>query len=89
MDPIESINIDANSTFALMLEAQARGHTLWLYEVRHMALKEGAPRPDGGKRQDRLFARARRVTVEGKHGAHYQLGALETLDLGRMDVSNT
>jgi glutathione synthase len=86
MDPIESINIDADSTFALMLEAQARGHTLWLYEVRHMALKEGAPRPDGGKRQDRLFARARRVTLERKYGAHYQLGALETLDLGRMDV---
>ena len=86
MDPIESINIDADSTFALMLEAQARGHTLWLYEVRHMALKEGAPRPDGGKRQDRLFARARRVTLERKYGAHYQFGAAETLDLGTMDV---
>ena len=43
MDPIESINIDADSTFALMLEAQARGHALWHYEVRHMALREGVP----------------------------------------------
>ena len=31
MDPIESINIDADSTFALMLEAQLRGHALWHY----------------------------------------------------------
>jgi glutathione synthase len=86
MDPIESINIDADSTFALMLEAQARGHTLWHYEVRHMALKEGARRPDGGPRQDRLFARARRVTLERKHGAHYRFGDLQTLDLAGMDV---
>ena len=28
MDPIESVNIDADSTFALMLEAQASGHAL-------------------------------------------------------------
>ena len=45
MDPMDSINIDADSTFALMLEAQSRGHTLWHYEVRHMALKEGVARP--------------------------------------------
>ena len=58
MDPIDSINIDADSTFALMLEAQSRGHALWHYEVRHMALKEGVSRPEGGKREERLFARA-------------------------------
>ena len=41
MDPIESINIDADSTFALMLEAQSRGHLMWHYEApwpRAMAL---------------------------------------------------
>jgi glutathione synthase len=86
MDPIENINIDADSTFALMLEAQARGHALWHYEVRNMALKEGAPRPDGGPRQDRLFARARKVTVERKLGAHYRFGDLATLDLAEMDA---
>jgi len=86
MDPIESINIDADSTFALMLEAQARGHALWHYEVRHMALKEGVHRPDGGGRQERLFARARSVTVQRKLGAHYQFNPLETIDLGGMDV---
>jgi glutathione synthase len=86
MDPIESINIDADSTFALMLEAQARGHVLWHYEVRHMALKEGVRRPDGGRRIDRLFARARTVTVERTVGAHYKFGPLEPVDLGTMDV---
>ena len=37
MDPIETINIDGDSTFALMLEAQARGHKLWHYHVRHLS----------------------------------------------------
>jgi glutathione synthase len=81
MDPIESISIDADSTFALMLEAQTRGHALWHYEVRHMALHEGAP---GGV--SRLFARARPVTVQRVAGAHYTFGEAERLDLGAMDV---
>jgi len=85
MDPIESINIDADSTFALMLEGQARGHSLWHYEVRHMALREGVKR-QGDKREERLFARARPVTVERRHGAHYRFGDLTQLDLGSMDV---
>ena len=86
MDPIESVNIDADSTFALMLEAQARGHALWHYEVRHMALQEGKVRPGGGKRLDRLFARGHSVRVERRQGAHYAFGPMETLDLGGMDV---
>ncbi len=86
MDPIESINIDADSTFALMLEAQARGHELWHYEVRHMGLKEGVSGPDGGKRMERLFARGHAVKVARRHGAHYEFGTIETLDLGTMDV---
>ncbi len=81
MDPIESISIDANSTFVLMLEAQARGHALWHYEVRHMALHEGAPGGTG-----RLFARARPVTVQRAAGAHYSFDEPERLDLGTMDV---
>jgi len=85
MDPIESINIDADSSFALMLEAQQRGHTLWHYEVRHMALREGVKR-QGEHREERLAARARPVTVERKHGAHYKFGDPAWLDLGTMDV---
>jgi glutathione synthase len=86
MDPIESINIDADSTFALMLEAQARGHALWHYEVRHMALKEGVSRPDDGRREERLFARGHDVQVVRRQGAHYQFGLMETRDLASMDV---
>ena len=85
MDPIETINIDADSTFALMLEAQRRDHALWHYEVRHMALREGGPKPDG-RRHGRLFARARPVTVQRERGAHYRFGELALLDLGTMDV---
>ena len=75
----------ANSTFALMLEGQRAGHTLWHYEVRHMALKEGRS-PSGGQREERLFARGHSVTVERKHGRALSFGPLETLDLGTMDV---
>jgi glutathione synthase len=75
MDPIETINIDADSTFALMLEAQARGHALWHYHVRDLALTAG-----------RVVARAQPVTVERKRGAHWAFGAEEELDLGTLDV---
>ena len=79
MDPMETVNIDGDSTFALMLEAQARGHQLWHYEVKHMALREG-------RGADRLMARARPVTVERKHGAHYKFGELKELNLASMDT---
>ena len=80
MDPLEPINIEADSTFALMLEAEARGHALWHYEVRHLALHEGGPG------QSRLRARARPVRVQRIPGAHHRFGAETTLDLGTMDV---
>jgi len=85
MDPIEPINIDGDSTFALMLEAQARGHALWHYEVRHLALREGR-RGEGGHVQERLTAFARKVSVQRERGRHYQFSPDETLDLARMDV---
>ena len=85
MDPIETINIDGDSTFALMLEAQRRGHALWHYEVRHMSLQEGKPSP-GAANVERLTAVACPVTVERARGAHYRFGAASRLDLGTMDV---
>jgi glutathione synthase len=85
MDPIEGINIDADSTFALMLEAQARGHALWHYEVRHMALREGVPR-EGRRREERLFAKARPIRIQPGRGAYFQFGEPALLDLGSMDV---
>ena len=79
MDPMDSIDINGNSDFALMLAAQARGHALWHYEVRHMSLGEG-------RAGARLTAKARPVTVQRVHGAHFSFGAETTLDLATMDV---
>src|SRR5271167_1270472 len=86
MDPMASINIDADSTFALMLAGQSRGHALWHYEVRHMALKEGVSRPEGGKREERLVAPGHTVKVARRPVAHYEVGPMETIDLCDMDV---
>jgi glutathione synthase len=75
MDPIETINIDADSTFALALEAQRRGHTLHHYLPRQLTLTDG-----------RLTARARPLEVRRERGRHFTLGAPETLALAQMDV---
>ena len=75
MDPMHSIDISGDSTFALMLEAQARGHALWHYEVPHMWL-------DGGT----LKARVQPVTVKNVLGAHYEFGPEKTVHLAEMDV---
>jgi glutathione synthase len=84
MDPMESIGIDGDSSFQLMLTAQARGHHLWHYEVKHMALSEGVRMPDGS-RGTRLTARARPVTVQRVRGDHFKFGEETLLDLGSMD----
>ncbi|HEY4253758.1 MAG TPA: glutathione synthase [Roseomonas sp.] len=75
MDPIHSVNINADSTFALMLEAQSRGHGLWHYHARDLAFAAG-----------RLTARAQSVTVRREAGNHATLGPDEEIDLGTMDV---
>ena len=86
MDPIETISIDGDSTFALMLEAQRRGHALWHYEVRHMSLTEGKTAPGNEQRAERLTAKCRSVTVQRVRNSHYAFGPEATLDLGGMDV---
>ena len=88
MDPLETINIDGDSTFALMLEAQARGHALWHYEVRHLSLREGRGQPHAatGRQADRVTAIARPVTVQRERGAHFQAGAPARIELAGMDV---
>ena len=87
MDPIETVNIDGDSTFALMLEAQRRGHAMWHYDVRHMSLHEGAGHEGVGEaRTGRLLARARPVQVQRVAGDHYLFGEMETLDLAGMDA---
>jgi len=75
MDPIDTINIDADSTFALALEAQARGHALFHYLPDALTLRDG-----------RLHARGRPLEVFRRHGHHHRFGAFEELDLGGLDV---
>ena len=75
MDPIEHIHIAGDSTFALMLEGQSRGHDLQYYTPRDLAMRGG-----------RVFAHARRVKVVDSAGAHYELGAAAPLDLHTLDV---
>jgi glutathione synthase len=75
MDPIASISIDADSTFALMMEAQSRGHVMWHYHVRDLALLGG-----------RVVAQAQPVTVRRVKGDHFTLGTPEELDLSSVDV---
>ena len=85
MDPLESVDIDADSSFALMLEAQARGHALWVYEVGTLSLREGRGDPSS-PRLHRLTARARPVGLERTRGAHARFGAESVLDLAAVDV---
>lgn len=75
MDPIESIDINGDSTFVLALEAQARGHSLFHYLPPHLSLKDG-----------RVSARARPLEVRREQGNHFTLGAEEVIDLSKVDV---
>ena len=75
MDPIESVDIDADSTFALALEAQRRGHRLSHYQTSDMAFRDG-----------RVLALVRSLTVRREEGNHFDLGAAEPRELSTMDV---
>jgi glutathione synthase len=75
MDPIEKINIKGDSTFALMLEAQARGHKLLYYTTDSLAMLDG-----------RVMARVRPVTVRDIEGDHVTQGEARLMELGEVDV---
>ncbi len=75
MDPIEAVDIRADSTFRIALEAQARGHELFYYHVPDLVW-------DGGK----VMASGWPLEVRDQQGDHYTLGPRETRDLGQMDV---
>ena len=71
MDPIETINIAGDSSFALMLEARARGHQLWHYQPDDLSAENG-----------RVRARARALDVHNQPGSHFSwLGAPAPIDL--------
>jgi glutathione synthase len=75
MDPIERVNIDADTTFMLMLEAQLRGHGLFIYSADKLAL-------DGQK----VLARGRTANLRAVKGDHHTSGDTEVRDLSDFDV---
>ena len=75
MDPVQSINIKGDSTFALKLEAQRRGHSLFYYETKSLALRDG-----------RLFASGHVIQVRDEPGNHVTLSERERVNLGTFDV---
>jgi glutathione synthase len=75
MDPIEKIDIGGDSTFALALEAQARGHTLLYYGPRELTFRDGA-----------VTALVRPLSVRAVKGDHFTLGEARHCDLSRADV---
>jgi glutathione synthase len=75
MDPVEGINIETDTTFFLMLEAQTRGHGLWVYRPDHLAM-EG----------ETVTARGRALNLRAVKGDHHTLGGHERRDLSEFDV---
>jgi glutathione synthase len=75
MDPIEGINIEADTTFLMMEQAQARGHSLFVYTTDTLALENG-----------RAFARGRDVAVRRMKGEHATLGDFRRAELAEFDV---
>jgi glutathione synthase len=72
MDPLESINIAGDSSFAIMLGAQKRGHRLFHYSPEALSYVDG-----------RLWTMANPVTVQPVAGNHFSFGEPAILDLGR------
>ena len=75
MDPIERINIRGDSTFALLLEAQARGHSLFYYTPDQLALRDG-----------NVSASVQPLAVRDTSGDHYTLGDARIVELSSFDV---
>ena len=75
MDPIQTVNINADSTFRIAEEAQARGHKLFFYTPDHLAFQEG-----------KVTARGHYFTVERVQGQHADLSEMQEVDLADFDV---
>ena len=75
MDPIQTVNIDADSTFRIAEEAQARGHELFFYTPDHLAFQEG-----------KVSARGYYFTLQRVQGQHADLSEMEEVDLADFDV---
>jgi glutathione synthase len=75
MDPIGSIDIAGDTSFALALEAQQRGHTLWYYTPDSLSLNEG-----------RVEAVGQSLALRDRAGDHFTAGASERRGLDSFDV---
>ena len=75
MDPIERLRVAGDTGFALMLEAQARGHTLFTYTPDKLSMRDG-----------NVTAPIRPVTVRDVEGDHFTAGAEIRTDLSTLDV---
>ncbi len=75
MDPITSVDINADSSFRIAEEAQARGHELFYYSPDHLAYEEGD-----------ITARGHSMVVRREQGNHVDLGPFERVNLADFDV---
>ena len=75
MDPIQSIDVPGDSTLALLLAAQDRGHDIFYYTPQNLSMRDG-----------RLLARGASLTVRDEPGNHFSLSNHRVVDLGDLDV---
>lgn len=75
MDPLEGVRVDHDTTFALMLEAQRRGHEVRAFEQRDLSFRD-----------DHCQARMRTVAVRRDQAAHFEVLAQGVAPLGELDV---
>ena len=75
MDPIEDVDINADSTFRLAEEAQNRGHDLYVYTPNDLTFNRG-----------KIVAKVRSISLKRKIGDHVNFGAVELLALSEFDV---
>ena len=75
MDPIEDVDINADSTFRLAEEAQNRGHDLYVYTPNDLTFNRG-----------KITAKVRSISLKRKIGDHVNFGAVELLALSEFDV---
>ncbi len=75
MDPITGVDINADSSFRIAEEAQARGHELFYYSPDHLAYEEGE-----------ITARGHSMVVRREQGNHVDLGPFERVNLKDFDV---
>ncbi|KQV84218.1 glutathione synthase [Rhizobium sp. Root1220] len=75
MDHVAGINIAGDSTFAMSLEAQSRGYSLFHYTPDRLSFRDG-----------KLYAAVEPMVLRDVRGDHFDLGAPERVDLSTMDV---